>query len=148
MTKNFRKSKKKFKNFRKNRKFSRFTTWLFQKIFFLKLPTFLKFFLGNTEMYIYPVHKIWDELLYHFIPQIPNLSTWGCFLALFGPSRGEKGQGKGKQTNCYNLLQVPYLSLHQPFQVLKKIKTRWDKLAQKCAIFEVLKKLWKTSFCC
>jgi len=33
-------------------------------------------------------------LLYRFIPKIAILSTWGCFLALFGPSRGEKGQKK------------------------------------------------------
>ena len=40
-------------------------------------------------------------LLYRFIPKIAILSTWRCFLALFGPSRGEKGQKKGKQTNSW-----------------------------------------------
>jgi len=40
-----------------------------------------------------------EVLLYRFIPKIAILSTCGCFLALFGPSRGEKGQKKGKQTN-------------------------------------------------
>ena len=50
MTKNF------FKIFRKNRQFSRFTTWLFQKIFFLKLPTSLKFFWRKLRC-IWPVFK-------------------------------------------------------------------------------------------
>jgi hypothetical protein len=40
-------------------------------------------------------------LLHCFIPKIGILSIWGCFLALFGPSRGEKGQKKGKQTNSW-----------------------------------------------
>ena len=52
-------------------------------------------------------------LLYRFIPKIGILSTWGCFLALFGPSRGEKGQKKvnrqtpDKKNYPQKKLQIP-----------------------------------------
>ena len=57
-----KKEKKSWKFPQKRGFFSKFTTYFFQKIFFLKLPTSLKIFLEIPEVYFYPVEKIWDAL--------------------------------------------------------------------------------------
>ena len=81
--------------------FAGFTTYFFEKIIFLNLPTSKSFLWKKAEVYRYPVEKIWVMLLYPFIPIFSIFVTWGCFLGLFWPSRAKKEQKKCKQTNYW-----------------------------------------------
>jgi len=73
----------------------------FSKNIFFEVTNFFENVFGENWGVYDRCLQVWDVLLYRCIPQIAILLTWGCFLALFAPSRGEKGQKKTKQTNSW-----------------------------------------------
>ena len=85
--------------------FSKFFLYFFQKIFFLEFRIFLKFFLKTTEVYIYPVQKIWDKLLHRIMGKFSILSSWGSKMTLFEAPRGPKLQ---KKVNRQTIFQKNY----------------------------------------
>ena len=95
-------TKKCFKIFRKNRQFSRFTTWLFQKIFFFEVTNFFEnFFEENWGVY----DRCFKEsgMCYYTASYLKSqfCRPGGVFWPFLDPREAKKGKKKGKQTNSW-----------------------------------------------
>ena len=113
-----------FQKFSKKSKIFQIYHLAFSKKKFEVTNFFENFFEENWGVYDRCLKSL-GVLLYRFIPKIAILSTWECFLALFGPSRGGKGQTKGKQTNSWQK-KLPSKKTYEYWLLCKKKSLLYD----------------------